>query len=208
MRAPANRRCATTLYSRQTCPWSHSARIVLAEKGICAEVVDVGDGSCPGEGQKLNPGDGVPTLVDRDLVLSDARVIMEYLDERYPHPPLMPVDPVGRATVRLLIQRVEREWYGLMADLAHGDAGRDGGARRRMIQSITVVAPLFARKSFLLSDEFSLADCYVAPVFWRLGHYGVRLGPEVQAVRSYADRVFARPAFQTSLTEAERTMGT
>jgi RNA polymerase-associated protein len=129
------------------------------------------------------------------------------LDERYPHPPLMPVDPVGRATVRLLIQRVEREWYTLMAHLARPDGQEIDGMRRTMAQSVNVAAPLFARKSFLLSEEFSLADCYVAPVLWRLGHYGVRLGPEARAVRDYAQRVFGRRAFQASLTDAEWSMG-
>jgi stringent starvation protein A len=207
MRVAPSRRSATTLYSQQTCPWSHSARIVLAEKGISVDVVDVTDGSCYGDGALPNPYEGVPTLVDRDFVLSDARVIIEYLDERYPHPPLMPVDPVGRATVRLLIQRVEREWYTLMGRLARPDGQEVDGMRRKMTQSVNVVAPLFAKKLFLLSDEFSLADCYVAPVLWRLGHCGVRLGPEAHAVRTYAERVFGRRAFQASLTEAERGMG-
>jgi RNA polymerase-associated protein len=203
MRVAPARRAGTTLYSRQICLRSHSARIVLAEKGIAAEVVDLGEVAC---GQHASPYDAAPTLVDRELVLSDARVIIEYLDERYPHPPLMPVDPVGRATVRLIIQRVDQEWYTLMEDLARLGGG-EMGLRRELANSVGVVAPLFAKKGFLLSDELSLADCYVAPVLWRLGHYRVSLGREAGAVLAYGERLFGRASFQASLTPAERAMG-
>ncbi len=194
MMASVTKKCATVLYSDPACPISHCARIVLAEKGIPFEVVDV-----DGQG---GPCGRVPTLVDRDLVLDDLRVMMEYLDERYPHPPLMPVDPVSRAMTRLVIYRVEKDWYSLIGDFEGDGAER---ARRKFAQDLADIAPLFAKKAFFVNDGFSLADCCMAPLLWRLPRYGVEL-PQASPLMKYARRLFERETFKASLSPVEREM--
>ncbi len=206
MATVAVRRPVTTLFSRPDCPQSHRARLTLAEKGVEAEVVEVADGSLPEDLLELNPYGTVPTLVDRELVLYQPRIIMEYLDERYPYPPLMPTDPVSRARVRLYVYRIEREWYRLLPDLEGGDEARREAARRELRDGLTVVAPIFERRPYFMSDALSLADCTLAPLLWRLGRYGVRLPPQAGPLLAYARRLFERSAFQASLTEAERRL--
>lgn len=206
----ANRRSVMTLFSRPTCPYSHRVRIVLAEKSINVDIVDVDSTTLPEDLLDLNPYNSVPTLVDRDLVLYDSRVIIEYLDERFPHPPLMPVDPVTRAQFRLALYRIERDWYGLVDDLeSASDRGtkRASKARKILRESILASAEVFGAKDYFLSDEFSLVDCTIAPIVWRLAHYGIELsGSEAEAIRAYQERLFARPSFQASLTELEREL--
>ena len=206
----ANRRSVMTLFSRPTCPYSHRVRIVLAEKNINVEIVDVEGTVLPEDLIDLNPYNSVPTLVDRDLVLYDSRVIVEYLDERFPHPPLMPVDPVTRAQFRLALYRIERDWYGLVDDLeGASDKGtkRAAKARRILHDSILAGAEVFGAKNFFLSDEFSLVDATIAPILWRLPHYGIELSqPQAKAITKYGQTVFARPSFQASLTELEREL--
>jgi RNA polymerase-associated protein len=196
-----------TLFSNPTDPHSHRTRLVLAEKGINVDVIDVQGAELPEDLMDLNPYNSVPTLVDRDLVLYDSRVIMEYLDERFPHPPLMPVDPVTRAQFRLALYRIEKDWYGTAEEIVSGEKRAANKARKILRESILSSADLFAAKPFFLSDEFSLVDCSIAPILWRLPHLDVDL-PAVQGkpVIQYAHRVFSRPSFQTSLTELEQEM--
>ncbi|HHQ14163.1 MAG TPA: stringent starvation protein A [Chromatiales bacterium] len=196
-----------TLYSSPTCFHSHRTRLVLAEKNINMDIVDVPGPDLPEDLLDLNPYHSVPTLVDRDLVLYDSRVIVEYLDERFPHPPLMPVDPVTRAQFRLALYRIERDWYGLGEQLeAASDTKQANRIRKMLRESILSSAEVFAVKRFFLSDEFSLVDCSIAPLLWRLGHYGIDLGPGGAPVQKYMDDVFSRRSFQESLTELEQEM--
>jgi stringent starvation protein A len=193
-----------TLFSKPTDPWSHRTRLVLAEKSISIDIVDVDDGHLPEDLLDLNPYNSVPTLVDRDLVLYDSRVIIEYLDERFPHPPLMPVDPVTRAQFRLALFRIEKDWYSLAEEIADGgDRKPVARAVRTLEESILSSVDIFAAKRFFLSDEFSLVDCTIAPILWRLPHFGIHLTSQARPIQIYMDEVFSRPSFQASLTELE-----
>lgn len=197
-----------TLYSSPTCYQSHRTRLVLAEKNIAMDVVDVENGNLPEDLLDLNPYHSVPTLVDRDLVLYDSRVIIEYLDERFPHPPLMPVDPVSRAQFRLALYRIERDWYALADQLqATGDRKQAARVRKQLEESIVGSADVFGAKRFFLSDEFSLVDCTIAPILWRLPVFGIELkAAAATPVRRYMDLVFSRRSFQDSLSDAEQEM--
>lgn len=196
-----------TLFSNPTCPHSHRVRIVLAEKGISLDVVDVETGSLPEDLIELNPYNSVPTLVDRDLVLYDSRVIAEYLDERFPHPPLMPVDPVSRARFRLALYHIERDWYSLVDDLERGDKRTANRARKSLRESLLSSTELFGVKPYFMSDEFSLVDCSIAPILWRLPRWEIDLPPShARNIIKYAETLFSRPSFRTSLTELELEM--
>lgn len=201
----ANRRSVMTLFSGPSCADSHRIRFMLAEKGITPEIVAVNVGEEPEELLDLNPYGTVPTLVDRDVALYGANVITEYLDERFPHPPLMPVDPVSRAKARLVLYRVEQDWYQPMRILEAGETGA-AEARRQLSDSLTAAADLFTDDAFFLSQDMTVMDCAVAPLLWRLPHYGVSLPRQAGSVFAYAERVFGRESFQRSLTEAERRM--
>ncbi len=201
----ANRRSVMTLFSSANCPHSHRVRIVMAEKGITVDIIDIG-GDKPEDLVELNPYNTTPTLVDRDLALYDSRVIMDYIDERFPHPPLMPVDPVSRAKSRLALFHVDNDWYRLIPDLESRSEKISSAARKMLRDNITSSAEVFAAKPFFLSDEFSMVDCCIAPILWRLTHYGVELPPQAKSVQKYADRLFKRVSFQASLTEKEREM--
>jgi len=200
----ANKRLAMTLYSSDTDPYCHMVRIVLAEKGINYEAHDVDLNDTPEDLKDLNPYNEVPTLVDRDLVLYGHQVIMEYLDERFPHPPLMPVDPVSRARNRLMLKRIERDWYTLSNKIANGED--IDNARKELRDSLLTVAPIFEQKKYFMSDDFTVMDCAIAPMLWRLQHYGVELPASAGALITYAATVFDREAFKESLTEAEKEM--
>lgn len=203
----ANRRPVMTLYSGVRDSASHRTRIVLAEKNITVDIVDVVDGEdLPEDLIELNPYNSVPTLVDRDLALYDSQVIMEYLDERYPHPPLMPVDPVARARSRIYLYRIERDWYSQLEPLESGNGARREEAKKTLRDSLTVIAPIFEQKPFFMSDEFSMVDCCVAPILWRLKHYDIDLPAQAKSIQKYAERLFTRDSFQASLTDAEREM--
>ena len=202
----ANRRSVMTLFSSPTCPESHRVRMVLAEKGITVEIVDVTAGHKPEDLIDLNPYNTVPTLVDRELVLYDPRTIMEYLDERFPHPPLMPVDPVSRARTRLALYRIEKDWYELVPALESRGEKTSSKARKMLRDSLTASAEVFSAMPFFLSEEFSLADATVIPILWRLKHYRVDLPRQAKPVLQYSQRMFERESFQASLTEAEREM--
>lgn len=196
-----------TLFSRADDVWSHRTRIVLAEKGIHVETIDVNEGNLPEDLLDLNPYHSVPTLVDRDLVLYDSRVIIEYLDERFPHPPLMPVDPVARAQFRVALFRVERDWYSLVQQI-NDPADRKLGQKARKIlrDSILASADVFKAKPYFLSDEFSLVDATIAPVLWRLTTWEIDLPSQAQTITRYMNLIFARPAFRQSLSRLEQEM--
>ena len=203
----ANRRSAMTLFSGPTDIWSHRTRVVLAEKGINFDIVNVPDGSRPEDLLDLNPYNTVPTLVDRDLVLYDSRVIIEYLDERFPHPPLMPVDPVTRAHFRLVLFRVERDWYPIAEKIIETDDRRAlNRARKELKESILSSVEVFAAKNFFLGDDFSLVDSTIAPILWRLSSFGIELSGRARPIHKYMREVFERSPFQESLTELEQEM--
>lgn len=203
----SSRRSIMTLFSSPTDPQSHRTRIVLAEKGIDVEIVSVEPGRFPEDLLDLNPYHSMPTLVDRDLVLYDARVIMEYLDERFPHPPLMPVDPVSRAQFRLALFRIERDWYGLVQRIEQEPDRKEQGKLRKVLRdTLLQSAEIFKVRPFFLSDEFSLVDASIAPILWRLPHYDIDLPPQAQPLLKYASLVFSRPAFRASLSQAEQEM--
>jgi RNA polymerase-associated protein len=196
-----------TLFSRADDPWSHRTRIVLAEKSIHVETIDVQDGNLPEDLLDLNPYQSVPTLVDRDLVLYDSRVIIEYLDERFPHPPLMPVDPVARAQFRMALYRIERDWYTLAQQIDDVADRKQGQKARKILRdSILASADVFKAKPYFLSDEFSLVDATIAPVLWRLTAWEIDLPPQAQVVTSYMNRIFSRPTFRHSMSRLEQQM--
>jgi RNA polymerase-associated protein len=201
----ANRRSVMTLFSKPADPWSHRTRLVLSEKSISIDIVDVDDGSLPEDLLDLNPYNSVPTLVDRDLVLYDSRVIMEYLDERFPHPPLMPVDPVTRAQFRLALFRIERDWYSLADEIGTGAERKPmGRAVKALEESILSSVEIFSAKKFFLSDEFSLVDCTIAPILWRLPLLGIKLPPQARPIQRYLDEVFSRRLCCWCFTEFSR----
>ena len=196
-----------TLFSKADDPWCHRTRIVLAEKGIHVETIDVHEGKLPVDLLDLNPYHSVPTLVDRDLVLYDSRVIMEYLDERFPHPPLMPVDPVARAQFRLALYRIERDWYSLAAQIDDPNDRKLGlKAKKILRESILASADVFKAKPYFLSDEFSLVDATIAPILWRLPAWEIDLAGQAPTINKYANLLFSRPPFRESLSRSEQEM--
>ena len=203
----SSRRSAMTLYSAANDAGCQRVRIVLAEKGIAIDIHTVDPLHLPEDLLDLNAYHSLPTLIDRDLVLYDARVICEYLDERYPHPPLLPVDPVGRARSRLAMYRIERDWYGLAHEIdAQSDRKELLRLRKELREMILQSMDMFRVKRYFLSDEFSLVDATIAPILWRLSHYEIELPPQADPLIKYAKQVFSRPAFRLSLSEAERDM--
>lgn len=199
------RRSVMTLYSGSLDIYSHQVRIVLAEKGVSVDVLNTDNGAYAEDLAQLNPYNSLPTLVDRELVLYQAQVIMEYLDERFPHPPLLPVYPVARAKSRLMMYRVERDWYSLLPGVTSDDPEVAAKAKQDLKESMVALSPVFGEMDYFLSEEFTLVDCTIAPLLWRLPLYGIEL-PEKQAkdLLAYGERLFERDAFQASLTEQER----
>lgn len=207
MAVAANKRSVMTLYSDASDMYSHQVRIVLAEKGVTYDIELVDPNNLPEDLLDLNPYNSVPTLVDRELALYNANIIMEYLDERFPHPPLMPVYPVARGNSRLMMYRIERNWYIHAKKIESGNAEEADSARRQLREELLALAPVFAEYAFFMSEEFSLVDCYLAPLLWRLPVMGIELsGPGAKEVKAYMTRVFDRDSFLASLTEAEREM--
>ncbi|MCP3868027.1 MAG: stringent starvation protein A [Gammaproteobacteria bacterium] len=205
MAVVANKKSVMTMYSDPRSPYSHRVRMVLAEKSISVEIVDSDPMDLSDDIMDLNPYGTLPTLVDRDLVLFESRIIMEYLDERFPHPPLLPVDPVSRATSRLFMHRVDRDWYSLMEQIFKGGKAASR-ARKELRETLTASAPIFAAKPFFMSSEFTLVDCSIAPLLWRLPSLGVDLPSQAKPVEEYARRMFDRPCFTQGITEFERDM--
>jgi RNA polymerase-associated protein len=195
------------LYSSDTGLESHRVRFVIAEKGINVDIVDIShDESLAADMAELNPYNEAPTLVDRDLVLYNAGVINDYLDERYPHPPLMPVDPVSRAQLRLVHHRIMKDWYSLACEIEASTGKKAEQLAKQLKESIIAANELFKVQDYLLSDDLTLVDCMLGPLMWRLSTYGVKLGKPGAAVEAYAQRVFSRASFKSSLTMAEREL--
>lgn len=202
--AIVTKRTIMSLYSDSDDVYSHQVRIVLAEKGVNAEMIHVKQGETNKDLLDLNPYGTVPTLLDRDLVLYEARIIMEYLDERFPHPPLLPVYPVARAEARKMMYRIEKDWYYLMENIK---AGREiDESRQQLLQSLLNLEQVFASKPYFLSDDFSLLDCFVAPLLWRLPQLGIELPENTKGIEDYMKRVFKKDSFQNSLTDAEKQL--
>ena len=204
MAITANKRPVMTLFSAADDMFSHQVRIVLAEKGVTVDILQVAQDNLPEDLYEVNPYGSLPTLLDRELALYQANIIMEYLDERFPHPPLMPVYPVARGQARLMMYRIEKDWYGL-ADKILKNAPDAAIARRDLREGLLAMAPLFQEHPYFMSDEYSLIDCYLAALLWRLPMFGIELtGTGSKLLQSYMTRIFERDAFQQSLTEAER----
>ena len=200
-------RSTMALYSSETSLDCHRVRFVLAEKGINVEIVNVSeDESAAADLAELNPYNEAPTLVDRDLVLYDAGVINDYLDERYPHPPLMPVDPVSRSQLRQVHHRILRDWYSLARVIDTTSGKKAEQAAKQLKEGIVAANELFRMSTYVLSDELTLVDCTLGPLLWRLTHYGVKLGKPGASVEAYAHRIFSRFSFKASLTQAERDL--
>lgn len=195
-----------TLYCGSTDPYSHRTRIVLYEKDVECHIVEVDPDKKPRELADFNPYNQVPTMVDRDLVLYESLIINEYLDERLPHPPLMPVDPVSRARARLMLMRFDRDWYSLLPDVMDGEKKAANRARNVIRDGLTVISPVFKEQQYILGDEISLVDCSLAPILWRLDYYGINLPRQARPLLDYAERMFARKSFKLSLTEAEKEL--
>ncbi len=201
------KRSSMIFYSGNDDHFSHRVRIVLAEKGVTVDIVDVNDEQPPQELAELNPYNSVPTLLDRDLVLYESKVMMEYLDERFPHPPLLPVYPVARAQSRLWMHRVEREWCPLVDTIRTGSKKEADKARKELRESLVGISPIFEDMPFFMSDEFTLVDCCLAPILWRLPELNIDLpDKQVQPLIHYMTRVFERQSFQAALNEFEKEM--
>jgi len=202
----ANRRSVMSLYSDVNDPASHAVRFVLSEKAINVDIQHVTPDDRPEDLVDLNPyADTILTLVDRELVLYEPQIIMEYLDERFPHPPLMPVDPVSRASNRLYRYRIQRDVYDLVPELEKGGAAAEA-ARKAMRDNLSAIAPIFAHRKYFMSDDYSLVDIFLTPVLWRLAYYKVKLPASAKPLLQYGERMFQRDAFEASLTDGEREM--
>lgn len=193
------------LYSRSDDPAAHGIRLVLAEKSVGVKVIEVQPDAPPEDLLHLNPYGTLPTLVTREITLYDPRIVAEYLDERYPHPPLLPNDPARRARTRLFVTEIGGSWYELCDEVSNGAGRTRTRARRELTEAIVSSDELFAAP-YLLNTDFGLADCVAAPVLWRLPYLGVRLPPEARAIRNYMQRIFKRPTFVHSLVACERAM--
>jgi len=202
--AIVTKRTVMTLYTDLSDVYSHQVRIVLAEKGVNVEILPANAVTPSEDLLSLNPYGTVPTLLDRDLVLFEARIIMEYLDERFPHPPLLPVYPVARAESRKMMFRIEQDWYQLMIAIFANQNVEE--ARADLQASLMSLEPIFADKSYFLSDEFSLLDCVMAPLLWRLPTLGIEIEASAKGLHAYMQRLFARDAFKNSLTDIEKQM--
>lgn len=206
MAASPRMRNALTLFSSADDVLCHRVRLVLAAKGVTYDLITVDPKDPPEDLIDLNPYHSVPTLVERDLVLYASTVVTEYLDERYPHPPLMPVDPNSRARLRMAERRVEWEWLPLVEEIQSGNKATADKARKHLREAMLSSAPVFKAAKFFLNNEMSIADCLLAPLVWRLPALGLNLGREGQAILDYGERIFRNPGFARSLTPDERQM--
>ena len=197
-----------TLYSGITCPFSHRCRFVLFEKGMDFEIKDIDTFNKPEDLAVINPYNQVPVLVERDLILYESNIINEYLDERFPHPQLMPADPVMRGRGRLVLFRLEKELFVHVATLENPAATNkeQAKAREAIAQGLTMIAPSYAKNKYVLGDDFSMIDVALAPLLWRLTHYDIKLGKSAAPLLKSAERIFQRPAFAEALTPAEKAM--
>ncbi|MBJ7537732.1 glutathione S-transferase N-terminal domain-containing protein [Marinomonas transparens] len=202
------KRSSMTFFSDGEDHYSHRVRIVLAEKAVTVDIIDVDSFNKPDELADVNPYNELPALVDRDLVLYEPNVMMEYLDERFPHPPLLPVYPVARAESRLYMYRIQRDWAKLVdLILTSKDKSAVEQAQKELREGLISVSPIFEEKPYFMSDEFTIVDCCLAPILWRLPILGVEIPKEqAKSLHAYMDLVFARESFQESLSEAEQEM--
>ena len=204
------KRSSMTFYSDGRSHYSHRVRIVLAEKGVTVETIDVDPDNTPEDLTSLNPYNTLPTLIDRDLVLYEADIMMEYLDERFPHPPLFPVYPVARAQSRLWIYRIRRDWCSMVdAILSNkGTPSQLDKMRKELRESIVSIAPIFGEKPFFMSDDFTIVDCCVCPILWRMSLMGIELpnNKSTKPLLGYRDRLFERESVMQSLSEQEKDM--
>lgn len=207
--AVVSKRSSMTLFSDSTSHYSHRVRIVLAEKGVTVDLVESDTGVAPAELADVNPYNSMPTLVDRDLVLYESKVMMEYLDERFPHPPLLPVYPVARAESRLFMYRIERDWCALVDAIQNSRSDNVvKKSAKELREGLLAIAPIFSEKPFFMSDEFTLVDCCIAPILWRLPSLGVDIRPSKQSkpLLNYMESLFNRESFRESLSVQEREM--
>ena len=193
------------LYSGTTDPFSHRCRFVLYEKGMDFQIIDVDMFNKPEDLAVINPHNRVPVLVERDLILYEPNIINEYIDERFPHPQLMPPDPIMRARARQLLLTMEREIFQYIEPLEKNLKTIDK-ARQAMRDRLTELAPIFAKQKFMLGEEFSMLDVAIAPLLWRLDHYGIELPKAAAPVMKYAERIFSRQGFIDALTPSEKVM--
>ena len=195
-----------TLYSSPTCAKSHSTRFVMFEKAVTADILYYDPNDPPEDLLELNPNGTSPTLIERDLVLYDSRIIMEYLDERFPHPPLHQMDPVSRANARMLIKRIDQDWYHLLDEILNSGEKKSARAKKMLKESLLASVPAFSARPYFMSDDFSLIDCTLAPLLWRLPSLGIDLPEQAEPIKTYAENLFQRKAFQESLSNAEKEM--
>lgn len=206
MAVVANKRSVMTLYSDPTCIHSHRVRFVLAEKNVTVEIIDSDPLNPPEDVVDLNPYGSLPTILDRDLTLYDSRIIMEYLDERFPHPPLLPVDPVNRAASRLYLHRVDNDWYTKVDIIVKGGKAATA-ARKELRESLITTVPVFEAMDYFMSESFSIVDASIAPLLWRLPVLGIELPAAAnKKIEPYAERIFERETFRKSLSEEELEM--
>ena len=206
MAVVANKRSVMTLYSDPTCIHSHRVRFVLAEKNVTVEIIDSDPLNPPEDVVDLNPYGSLPTILDRDLTLYDSRIIMEYLDERFPHPPLLPVDPVNRAASRLYLHRVDHDWYSKVEIIIKGGKAATA-ARKELRESLITTVPVFEAMDYFMSESFSIVDASIAPLLWRLPVLGIELPTAAsKKIEAYADRIFERETFRKSLSEEDLEM--
>ncbi len=194
------------LYSGTACPFSHRCRIVLYEKGMDFEIRDVDLHDKPDDIAAMNPYNRVPILVERDLTLYESNIINEYIDERFPHPQLMPADPVMRARARLFLYNFEHDLFSHIGDLEHGTTKAAEKSRVIVRDNLTQIAPIFAKQKHILGEDYSMLDVAIAPLLWRLEHYGIQLPKQGLPILKYAERLFSRPAFIEALTPVEKAM--
>jgi stringent starvation protein A len=195
-----------TLYSGTTDPFSQRCRFVLFEKGMDFQIIDVDLYGKQEDVAAMNPYNKVPVLVERDLILYEANIINEYIDERFPHPQLMPADPVMRARARLFLHRFEQDMFCHIEAVEHGPQKAADRARQLIRENLTQIAPVFTKQKFMLGDEFSMLDVAIAPLLWRLDLYGIQLGKDAGPLLKYAERLFSRPAYSEAMTPAEKAM--
>jgi len=194
------------LYSNSIDPFSHRCRIVLFEKGMDFEVIDVDLSNKPEDLSILSPYSDSPVLVERDLVLTDANIINEYIDERFPHPQLMPPDPVMRARARLFLKDFENQLFVYMKDLESEDKSKKEAARKIVTETLIQITPIIAKQAYLLHEEYSMLDVAMAPLLWRLDHYEIKLPNSCMPLLKYADKIFKRPLFDEAMSPAEKAM--
>ena len=203
------KRSSMTFFSDSNCHYCHRVRIVLEEKGVSADLVESDSSNPPIEVREINPYGSLPTLIDRDLILYESKVIMEYLDERFPHPPLLPVYPVARAESRLFIYRIEKDWSALVDSIFNSRSENViKKAIKELREGVVAISPIFSETPYFMSDEFTLVDCCLAPILWRLPHLGIDIKPTKQTkpLFEYMERLFSRESFDQALSEQEREM--